>query len=180
VIFPCRLFRIITKPYNKKAPNYQTFNFNDTKFVEDEKGFWVASRTNVPALKEEPQMPPEDQVVPWILLQAVRFNLTQAAFGYTISIKDPGNPASYWGAVGNDKSYLAKFMNKSDKDIKKVAAEITASASTPEEKLQKLYEYCQSEIRNTSFDTNLTDEQRKKLAKNESVGDVLRHKTASG
>src|SRR6267143_4802604 len=35
------------KPYNKKTPNYQSFNFDDTKFVEDQKGFWVATRKNV-------------------------------------------------------------------------------------------------------------------------------------
>jgi hypothetical protein len=68
------------KPYNKKTPNYQAFNFADTRFVEDQKGFWVATRKNVPALREEPRMPPEDQVVPWMLLQSVRVNITNASF----------------------------------------------------------------------------------------------------
>jgi hypothetical protein len=27
------------KPYNKKEPNYQSYNFKDAKFVKDEKGF---------------------------------------------------------------------------------------------------------------------------------------------
>src|ERR1051325_4549652 len=66
---PVQTLSYYYKPYNKKTPNYQSFNFRDTKFVEGEKGFWVATRTNVPGLKEEPQMPPEDQVVPWMLLQ---------------------------------------------------------------------------------------------------------------
>ena len=64
---PVQTLTYFYKPYNKKSPNYQSFNFKDTKFVEGEKGFWVARRTNVPALKEEPQMPPEDQVLPWML-----------------------------------------------------------------------------------------------------------------
>jgi len=64
---PVQTLTYFYKPYNKKSPNYQSFNFKDTKFVEGEKGFWVATRTNVPALKEEPQMPPEDQVLPWML-----------------------------------------------------------------------------------------------------------------
>lgn len=168
------------KPYNKKAPNYQSFNFHDTAFVEDQKGFWVASRENVPALKEEPQMPPENQVVPWMLLQSVRVNITNASFGsLTISIKDPNNPANYWGSVGLEKAFLAKFMNKPDKEIKKVAEDVTAAASMPEEKLQKLYQYCQTEIKNTSFDTTLTDEQRKKLPEIKSLNDVLKRKAAS-
>ena len=168
------------KPYNKKIPNYQSFNFDDTKFVEDQKGFWVATRKDVPALKEEPRMPPEDQVVPWMLLQSVRINITNVAFGsFTLSIKDPSNPAIYWGSVGTEKAFLPKFMNKPDKEIKKVAEEVTANVATPEEKLQKLYQYCQTEISNTTFDTTLTDDQRKKLADIKSLSDVLKHKAAS-
>ncbi len=177
---PVQTLSYYYKPYNKKTPNYQSFNFDDTKFVEDQKGFWVATRRNVPALKEEPRMPPENQVVPWMLLQSVRINITNVSLGsFAISIKDPSNPAIYWGSVGTEKAYLAKFMNKPDKEIKKVADEITASAATAEEKLQKLYRYCQTEISNTTFDTTLTDEQRKKLPEIKSVSDVLKRKAAS-
>lgn len=176
---PVQTLAYYYKPYNKKKPDYQSFNFQDTKFVEGEKGFWVAIRSNIPALKEEPQMPPEDQVVPWMLLQSVRLNISTEGFSVTISIKDPANPSQYWGSVGSDKAFLAKFMNKSDKEVKRVATEITASAQTDDEKLRKLYEYCQSQIRNLSFDTSLTDDQRKKLPKNESLGDVIKHKAAS-
>jgi hypothetical protein len=176
---PIQTLSYYYKPYNKKTPNYQTFNFKDTKFVEDQKGFWVATRTNVPALKEEPQMPPEDQVVPWILLQSVRVNISEQGFNFTISIKDPRNPNSYWGAVGHDKSFLTTFMNKPDKEVKRAAEEISSGAQTPDEKLRKLYDFCQTQINNTNFDTSLTDEQRKKLPKNNSLGDVLKHKNAS-
>ena len=168
------------KPYSKKTPNYQSFNFDDTKFIEDQKGFWVATRKNVPALKAEPRMPPEDQVVPWMLLQSVRINITNVSFdSFAISIKDPSNPVIYWGSVGTEKAFLAKFMNKPDKEIKKVAEEITAAAVTPEEKLKKLYRYCQTEISNTTFNTALTDDQRRKLPEIKSVSDVLKRKAAS-
>ena len=176
---PVQTLSYYYKPYNKKQPNYQPFNFTDAAFVQSEKGFWVATRSDVPALKEEPHMPPDDQIVPWILLQTVRFNYQVSGYTLTFSVKDPGNPISYWGAVGRDKSYLAKFMNKPDKEVKKVATEVVGSAPTDDEKLRKLYEFCQTQIHNTSFDTSLTDEQRKKLPKNESVGDVLKHKKAS-
>jgi hypothetical protein len=167
------------KPYNKRPPNYQSFNFDDTKFVEDQKGFWVATRKNVPALRSEPRMPPENQVIPWMLLQSVRINITDASLsGFTITIKDPSNPVSYWGSVGREKAFLTKFMNKPDKEIKKVAADITASAATPEEKLQKLYQYCQTEINNTTFDTTITDDQRKKMPEIKSLSDVLKRKAA--
>ncbi len=177
---PVQTLSYYYKPYNKKIPNYQSFNFDDIKFVEDQKGFWIATRKNVPALKEEPRMPPENQVVPWMLLQSVRINITSTSLdSFRISIKDPRNPAAYWGAVGTEKAYLAKFMSKPDKEIKKVAEDITTAAATPEEKLQKLYQYCQNEINNTSFNPALTDDQRKKLPEIKSLSDVLKRKAAS-
>lgn len=168
------------KPYNKNAPNFQSFNMTDTQFVKDDKGFYLASRTNVPSFKEEPRMPPEDQVRPWMLLQGVSVNITNVSeAGFSIRIKDPNNPNQYWGAVGNERSELTKFMVKPNNDIKKAAADLTASASTPEEKLKKLYEFCQTGIKNTTFDTSLTDEDRQKLPAFKSIADILKRKSGS-
>jgi hypothetical protein len=177
---PIRKLSYFYKPNNKKKPDYQTFNFQDTRFVEGEKGFWVATRNNVPALKEEPRMPPIDTVIPWMLLQSVRINIAESSFTtLTITIKDPGNPVAYWGSVGIDKAPLVKLMNKPDKEVTKVAQAITTGAATDEAKLQKLYEYCQTQIKNTSYDPSLTDDQRKKSPENKSAADVLKNKTAS-
>ena len=168
------------KPFNKREPNYQSFNFTDTKFVKDDKGFYLAQRTNVPAFKEEPRMPPSNMVRPWMLLQGVSLNVVSASgFSIQYTIKDPNNPSSYWGSVGREKAFFAKFMNKSDKDIKRTATEITAGASTPEEKLRKIYEFCQTQIKNTTFDATLTDEQREKLPETKSLADVLKNKSAA-
>lgn len=167
------------KPYNSNNPRYQSYNFADTKFVKDEKGFWLASRKNIPSFREEPRMPPEDMVRPWMLLTGASLEITRAnALGISFTIKDPSNPASYWGAVGLDAAPLAKFMTKSSGDIKKAAGEITAGAATPEEKLRKIYEFTQTQIKNTTYDTTLTDDDRRKLASNtDSVGDVLKRKS---
>ena len=168
------------KPYEKREPDYQLYNFTDTKFVKDEKGFYLARRNNVPAFKEEPRMPPEDTVRPWMGLQGTSLSiLDSGAFSISYTIKDPSSPTRYWGSVGAEQSGLVKFMNKSNGDIKKMAEDITASASTPEDKLRKLYEFCQTQIRNTSFDASLTDDDRKKLPDNKSVGDVLKRKSGS-
>ncbi len=178
---PVQTLTYYYKPYSKKEPNYRSFNFDDTKFVKDEKGFWVATRKNIAAFKEEPRMPPEDQVIPWMLLQASRVNVLDfSTFSISFAFKDPSNPASYWGAVSMEQKGLYAFMTKPDKEVKRVAEEATASANTTEAKLDKLYEYCQTQIRNTSFDPTLTDDDRKKLAANKSVGDVLKHKYGSG
>jgi hypothetical protein len=168
------------KPFRKREPSYQAYNFTDTKFVKDEKGFYLAQRMNVPSFKEEPMMPPENMVRPWMLLSGASLEVTGvSAFSISFMVKDPSNPASYWGAVGREKSGWVKFMNKPDKEIKKVAQEITASVSSPEAKISKLYEYVQTQIKNTSFDASLTDEDRKKLPKIKELSDVLKHKHAN-
>jgi hypothetical protein len=166
------------KPYNKREPSFQSFNMTDTKFLKDDKGFYLASRLNVPSFKEEPRMPPEDQVRPWMLLQGgANFNVVAASeYSVVVRIKDPSNPRQFWATVGSERVGLTKFMTKPNGDIKKAAAEITAAASTNEEKLKKLYEFCQTQIKNTNFDASLTDEDRQKLPANKSIADVLKRK----
>lgn len=168
------------KPYNSQDPRYQNYNFTDVKFVKDEKGYWLASRKNVPSFRDEPRMPPEDTVRPWMLLTGTRIGFAgSSAFSITFTIKDPRNPTSYWGSVSAENAPLVKFMTKSSDDIKKAAAEITAGAATPEERLRKIYEFCQTQIRNTSFDTALTDEDRRKLPEVKSLAEVLKRKSGS-
>lgn len=175
---PIQTLSYYYKPYDKQEPDFQTFNMSKTKFVKDKDGFYLASQTNIPSFKEEPRMPPEDQVRPWMLLQGIRFNVVNVSMLGNISftIKDPGNPTQYWGAVSSERASLIQYMTKSNKDIKKIAEEITASASTPEEKLKKLYEFCQTQIKNTGFDTTLTEEQKKEAANNKSIADILKRK----
>lgn len=101
---PVQMLSYYYKPYKKNEPNYQSYNFNDTKFVKDEKGFYLAQRTNVPAFKEEPRMPPNDMVRPWMKLQGVSVNISSvdvSDFGSRVSfiVKNPNNPRQYWGAV---------------------------------------------------------------------------------
>ncbi|MEJ7849483.1 MAG: DUF3857 domain-containing protein [Pyrinomonadaceae bacterium] len=168
------------KPYNSQDPRYQNYNFTDVKFVKGEKGYWLASRKNVPSFRDEPRMPPEDMVRPWMLLTGTRIAFTgSSAFSIAFTIKDPSSPVSYWGAVSVENAPLVKFMTKSSDDIKKAAAEITAEAAAPEDKLRKLYEFCQTQIRNTSFDTTLTEEARKKLPEVKALADVLKRKYGS-
>ena len=166
------------KPYNKKEPSAKSYNFTDTQFLKNEKGYYLAERTNVPSFKQEPQMPPANNVRPWMQLQGISVNFTSISdFSIGISIKDPSNMGLYWGSVAGEKIGLVKYMNKSDKEIKKVATEITAGAATDEEKLRKLYEFCQTQIRNVSFDPTATDEDKQKAFKQKNLTDALKSKS---
>jgi len=153
---PVRSLAYYYKPFQGE-PQYKAFNFTDIKFVKDKNGYYLASRTNVPAFKQEPYMPPDDMVRPWMRLGSGRI--------------------SFWGIVG--KMGLAQILKKDGGDMKKAAAEITAGATTDDEKLQKLYEYCRTQITNTTFDPTITDEMREKLPEIKSPKDVLKKRSAS-
>ena len=177
---PVRTLSYYYKPYSSKEPHYQGYNLPGTKFVKDKDGYWLASRTNVPAFREEPRMPPEDTVRPWMLLTGASFSITSvSAFAISYVVKDQTNPQRYWASVAGENTALAKFMNAKSGDIKSAAAEITSGATTPEEKLRKIYEFCQREIKNTTFDPTLTDEDRKKLPPVRSINDVLKRRSGN-
>src|SRR5205085_10830145 len=110
-------------------------------------------------------MPPDDNVRPWIMLTGASLSVTDvSAFGdIRFAIKDPSNPKLYWGGVAAEYGGLVKFMNKERRDINKAAADITAGASTPVEKLQEISEVCQAKIKKTTFETSITDEARTKI-----------------
>ncbi|HVE59902.1 MAG TPA: DUF3857 and transglutaminase domain-containing protein [Pyrinomonadaceae bacterium] len=175
---PIQTLSYYYKPYNKREPSAQSYNFSDTRFLKNEKGFYLAERTNIPAFKEEPRMPPANNVRPWMQLQGVSLNITSiSAFSIGFSIKDPSNMGLYWGSVAGEKVSLVKYMNKPDKEIKKVATEITTGATTDEEKLRKLYDFCQTQIRNVSFDPTATDEDKQKAFKQKELTDALKSKS---
>ena len=169
------------KPFAKKSkPKFQSYNFSGTKFVKDKKGFYLAERSNVPSFKGEPYMPPEDMVRPWMLLQAFDFSLTRiSGNSIGIAIKDPSNPRLFWMGYATERQGLVGFVFKKNKNIKKAAMEVISSASSVKDKVKKLYEYCQTQIHNTSFDASLTDDEREDLPSIKSVKDVLKKKQAT-
>jgi hypothetical protein len=54
-------------------------------------------------------------------------------------------------------------------------------AATPEEKLQRIYDFCRIKIKNTSDDASgISDDERKKLKENKSPADTLKRGSGSG
>ena len=150
--------------YFKPADNvkYLTFNMNDNKFIKDKNGFYRATMENVPAIKEEAQMPPEDEIRSWLLLY------------YTDYIKSDSN--DFWSRAGGyiARTYDIKDTLKPGKDLKAAAAEITAGASTDDEKLAKIFEFCKTRVKNTTYDASLTDDQREEIKPNKSTSDTYK------
>lgn len=141
------------RPFEGSALRVRSYNMPTLPFVEDpeNKGFQVATMTNLPALKIEPNMPPEDEVRKWAYLS------------YRNS-----NWLNYFLIYGT----LLREFAKDTKEIQKKSAELTAGVATSEEKLRRIYQFVQTNIRNLSFDKTLSDEQREKV-KVRDASDVL-------
>jgi len=169
------------KPESKE-PSYQSYNFTDTKFVKDVDGFYVARRINVPAFKEEPLMPPVDTVRPWMLLMADQIYRTDTTgLSFALTHKDRSDdPDRYWdGVAGNYGFIYAAYMNKPGGEIEKASKAIVSGTSLPEEKLRKLYDYCQNEIKNTNYDRTIAAEGRRMFWRSSEIAEALRRKSAS-
>jgi hypothetical protein len=155
---PIQTISYYFKPYNDVR--YMTFNMEDNKFIKDKNGFYRATMENVPALKEEPRMPPEDEVRSWLLLY------------YTDDLK--GDYTDFWARAGGyiARTWEIKDTLKPGKEIKAAATQIAAGAGTPDEQLAKLYEFCKTKVKNITFDTTMTDEEKEKIKANKSTNDT--------
>jgi len=157
----------------KPSPNIigtfrvQMFNGSMPPAEKEKDGFFGFTLTNVPAFHEELRMPPEDQVREWLFVYYTRY--------------DKIDPAQYW----RDH---AKFLYEQSKDVLKVndevrhaAEEAVGDATTPDEKLRRIFDYCRSRIKN-KYDPNLglTAEERAKVKENKTPSDTLKHGIGTG
>ncbi len=151
--------------YFKPALNvrYLTFNMADNKFVKDKNGFYKASMENVPAIKEEPYMPPEDEIRSWLLLY------------YTRDAKT-GSANDFWSRAGGAivRTWDIKDTLKPGKDLKAAAATIAAGATEPDDQMAKLFAFCKTNVKNISYDTTLTEEQKDDIKPNKSTADTYK------
>jgi hypothetical protein len=150
--------------YFRPAGNtkYLTFNMSDNKFVKDKNGFYRATMENVPSIKQESQMPPTDEVRSWLLIY------------YWDDLKDTSS--DFWSKAGGiiARAFDIKDTLKPGKDLKAAAAEITAGATTPDEQLAKLYEFSKKRVKNITFDTTLTDEQKEQIKPSKSASETYK------
>jgi transglutaminase-like putative cysteine protease len=108
---------------------------------------------NMPAFQSEPFTPPEAELKPRI------------EFFYT-----NGKVDEYWEETAKEyNDYIDRFIGDR-RGIKEAAAQLTAGATTSEEKLRKLYTRVQ-EIRNLSYEPDKTEqeEKRAKLKDNDHI-----------
>ena len=151
-------------PYGMRA---QTFNGQNTPFVKEKDGYYSTTMSMVPAFREEPHMPPEYSVRPWMLVY------------YTEDRKL--DPQRFWREYGREVYEAVKDEMKVGDEVKRKAAELTADAATPEQKIQRLFDFCRNQVKNVRDDANdLTPEQRARAKENKSPADTLKRGMGTG
>ncbi|MDQ3753422.1 MAG: DUF3857 and transglutaminase domain-containing protein, partial [Acidobacteriota bacterium] len=146
----------------------RSFNGNVEQTVDKDKGLTMSMR-NVPAFREEPRMPPEYEVRPWIMIYYTTENLNSIF------------PDKYWKQFGKDVFDEYKSSFKVKDDVRAAALAAVGDAQTPEQKIERLLEFCRAKIKNTSDDAaGLTDDDREKLKENKSASDTLKRGMGNG
>jgi hypothetical protein len=159
---PVRDIAYYVKPFaGDRSMAYHNFNMN-IKFEKDKDGFYKAGMKNVPAFREEPTMLPEDEVKAWTYIYYVQ--------------EVPKNADEYWTNTSKRLFEVQKEILKASGDVKATATQLIQGLTSDDEKLRKLYEFTKTQIKNTTYAENVTEEDRKVAAKNKSAGDTLKNK----
>lgn len=168
---PVREVRYHVKPLTHEAFPYRMrsydFQAEHSPFEREPTGFIMTTMKNVPAYREEPDAPPEDQVKPWTLL-------------YYAEDKNLA-PEKYWKEFGRDLHKELRNEAKVGDEIRKLAAELTQGLTSDEEKLKRLAHHCRTQIRNVFHElTRLKPEERDKYKPNKSPADTLKQGMGTG
>ena len=153
------------KPAGSSVVDVHPFNMDQPTFEKEKNGFQVATVKNMPAFREEPMMPPEDSVRSWATVRYL--TLLSLIYGYNMVAAQ-----LYIGL----KPYL-----KVDKEIKQKVAEITAGVDSAEAQIDKIFDFCRNNIKNTSDKSlGFTEDDIEKLKENKKPSDTLKRGVGPG
>jgi hypothetical protein len=174
---PVQSVKYWIKPYNEGLVNSagksvglraQTFQTGSaTPFVKEKDGSHSISLSKVPAFREEPRMPPEYSIRPWMLV----FYTAESAT----------NPDQFWRDHGRKMGSILKPLLKTNDDVRKAAAEAVGDAQTPEQKLERLFNFVRAKVKRYTDDAlGMTAEEKKKVKENKSPADTLKRGIGTG
>jgi hypothetical protein len=136
---PIQNFSCSIRPWKKLSLWTTPYNMESPVFNQQADGFQTATITNVPALKEEPYMPPAAEVQRWLVFQ------------YAPASNSFNMIAIAWNLI------LEKF-SKPSKKIKAKAEELTAGLTTQRERALAIYKFVQKNIRRPNTDSLITSD----------------------
>ena len=124
-------------------------------------GFNVMSVRNVPAFHDEPYSLPEYSAKQWILIYYEE--------------NDKSGKDKYWSVLGKDHYREYSEQIRVNGEMKDLAAQITAGAATGDAKLDKILEYCRSQIKDIRGD-EITTAELEKVKLNRTTLDTIHRK----
>jgi hypothetical protein len=169
---PVRLVEYHLKParfdtFTSIGMNARTYHGNTTPFVKEKDGFFLTTMSNVPAFREEPRMPPENELRAWMLVY------------YTIEENLPAE--RLWPKVGREVYEAYRPVLKPTDEIRKAVAEAIGDATTPQEKLLRLFNFSRDKIKNVNDDAaGISKAERAKIKENKTPTDTLKRGTGTG
>jgi Domain of Unknown Function with PDB structure (DUF3857)/Transglutaminase-like superfamily len=166
---PVHVVRYYLKPYPyaEYPMKAMTFQGKPAPFTKEKDGYYRIEMTNMPAFREEPRMPPEDQVRTWMLVYYAPDQKKESM--------------AFWKDRGKLLYETYKGEMKFNDEVRKAAAETIGDAQAPEQKLERLYNYCRTKIRNVMDDASgLTPDQLKKMKENKSASDTFKRGYGTG
>lgn len=166
---PAQLIQYHIKPltHPELGMKGQPFNVNNSPFVKEKDGYWVTSASNIPSFKDEPRMPPEYSIRPWLLLYYTK----------------PGKvePEKFWKDYGTREFDSHKSLMKASDEVKQAAVEAIGASTDPEEKVHKIFDYVKTKIRNPYDDRlNLSADELKSVKENKNPSDTLKRGQGTG
>lgn len=160
---PVQRVKYLIKPFPFEGLGMRSITLNgaNSPFAKEKEGFWATSMNNIPAMHEEPSMPPENQLKIWMLIY------------YTKDEKL--DPEKYWFDLGRRIYEDTKSLIKVNDEVRQAGTSAIADAKTDEEKIGRLFEFCRTKIKNISGDASgISPEERKKIKENKTPGDTLK------
>src|SRR5258708_8250948 len=154
--FPVQKVTYFIRPLPRDHTSYSMsiwpFNCQPSALKREDDGFQSTSLENVPAFHEEPMMPGEPNVRPWVLM----------------FYREDGNrrePEKYWNDTGKDLyNRVLKPALKSNDEVKQAATGAIKGASNDEQKVLALIKYIRKNLRNL-FSEEVTEAERAKMLK---------------
>ncbi|MGA2136779.1 MAG: DUF3857 domain-containing protein [Bryobacteraceae bacterium] len=167
--FPVEFVRYHIKPLSHALFPYAmrtvSFHCQNSEFEKERDGYYATSLSNVPALSEEPYMPPENVVSAWMLVY----------YAPDHKLK----PEQYWKDEGRRGYQNFKAALKVNGDVRSTADSIVNGAASDEEKLRRLFDYCRTKIKNVRSET-VTAEERADMNRNKTPADTIQQGAGTG
>jgi hypothetical protein len=161
---PVQQVKYSIKPFISPDFRYgmRIHSFNVSSRVKpDENGFYSMTMTGVKAFQEEPRMPSEFAVRPWMLIYYTDY--------------DNESVDKYWKDRAKNTFEYHKSLLKPNDEIRKTALTVAGDATATEEKIRRIFDFCRRSIKNVDDDASgLTSEQRENFKANRTIADVLK------